>query len=73
MQKGTCKGCGHTIGWIRTVKGKNIPVDLRRLTITTAEGATVSGYESHYATCPQATHFRKEKEANGTGKGAQDS
>lgn len=40
-----CKGCGATIFWIITKKGKKMPVD--------PDGA------SHFATCSKAGKFRK--------------
>lgn len=45
----TCRGCGAEIYWIRTIKGKLMPVD--------PDGT------SHFATCPKAKSFRKPKEA----------
>lgn len=42
-----CKACGKNIRWIKTVNGKWMPVNW--------DG------ESHFATCPGADDFRKEK------------
>ena len=43
----TCKGCGTKIYWIITKNKKPMPVD--------PDG------EPHFATCPKAADFRKEK------------
>jgi hypothetical protein len=40
-----CKSCGAGIHWIKTAKGKNMPVD--------PDGT------SHFATCPNADQHRK--------------
>jgi hypothetical protein len=42
-----CKGCGAKIYWIKTDKGKNMPVD--------PDGVP------HFATCPKVVQFRKVK------------
>lgn len=41
-----CRSCGESIQWIRTKRGKNMPVDY-------PEGT------SHFATCPDAQRWRK--------------
>ena len=46
-EPGKCRGCGAAIVWVKTAKGKNMPVD--------ADG------QSHFATCPKAQDFRREK------------
>ena len=43
----TCKGCGAQIYWVRTPKGKNMPVD--------PDGTP------HWSTCPKASAFKKAK------------
>ena len=40
-----CKSCGATVYWIKTFKGKNMPVN--------PDGV------SHFATCKQADKWRK--------------
>lgn len=51
IPKGTpvakCRSCGASIQWIKTTKGKNMPVN--------ADGT------SHFATCPQAGNWRRGK------------
>jgi hypothetical protein len=42
-----CRGCKATIYWIKTSKGKNMPVN--------PDGT------SHFATCPQAATFHRKK------------
>jgi hypothetical protein len=54
-----CSACRADIVWIRTVKGRKSPCNARRLSVTTPEGKTVTGYESHYSTCPKAGEFRR--------------
>lgn len=69
----TCSGCGAEIYWIKTTEGKAMPVDTpkRRIMIpsswnqgpdgkiTDATWISVSGYQSHFASCPKAGEFRK--------------
>ncbi len=57
----TCKSCGATIVWMKTDKGKNIPVDWfevpwGRRRPTTFDHETMV---SHFATCPNADKHRK--------------
>lgn len=42
-----CRGCGKHVYWIKTDKGKNMPIN--------PDGIT------HFATCPQAGKFRSKK------------
>jgi hypothetical protein len=45
-----------------TRAGKRMPVDVGRPTVVvTDDGDTVSGYPSHFGTCPKAQEFRKPK------------
>ncbi len=44
-----CRGCGAAIFWINTGKGRAMPAD--------ADGT------SHFATCPQANKFGRERPA----------
>ena len=43
--KGTCNGCGETIYWFKTRKGKNMPVN--------------PDLSVHWETCPAASSFRR--------------
>jgi hypothetical protein len=45
--KSYCKSCGVEINWMKTSSGKSTPINL--------DGST------HWATCPDAKKFKKEK------------
>jgi len=66
----TCKGCGQSIIWIKTIAGKNHPVNAmpKKLWIDGDDIGLPGGgwsvekcYESHFATCPAADKFRKDR------------
>ncbi len=46
----TCRSCGATILWCETLRGRKMPLDVEPLD---------DGYESHWATCPNASEHRK--------------
>ena len=50
--EGTCRGCGATILWFTTPKGKKAPFER----VQPAIGEVI---ESHFGRCPQAAGFRK--------------
>jgi hypothetical protein len=64
-----CSSCGAPIEWVKTTKGRNMPLDLRSRpngNVTVREdgravvGATGSGNRvSHFATCPNGPAHRK--------------
>ena len=54
-----CGKCDAPLKWIKTPKGKAMPCNTALKTIVTADGKVVQGYESHFATCAYAEHFRK--------------
>lgn len=57
-----CKGCGKAVLWIQGKSGKWIPCDpTPKLTVVLEDGEVVSGFQSHFATCPQANQFRRER------------
>ena len=65
----SCKSCGAKIVWMKTKKGKNIPVDFTEkvrvfLDFTTPRPLTFNHktMTSHFATCPQADQHRKPRE-----------
>jgi len=56
-----CRSCGEAIVWIKTQKGKSMPCNTEKITIVTEDGQVVTGRTSHFATCPQAGQWRKDK------------
>jgi len=57
-----CKGCGQPITWV-LLNGKPHPADAKPIMII-YEGKLISGHISHFATCPRADEFRKQKRMN---------
>ncbi len=55
-----CKGCGASIRWIKTTRGKSMPVDPEEVTIATRGGMTYRGFISHWATCSESEQFKAE-------------
>jgi hypothetical protein len=53
-----CKSCRAPIKW-QSLNGRWHPCDPARVTIV-AEDRTISGYVSHFATCPNADTHRKQ-------------
>jgi hypothetical protein len=56
-----CQSCGASIDFIVSEKGRRVPVDAKPLTVFTPDGRAVKGYQSHFATCPQAAEWRGKK------------
>lgn len=56
-----CKGCGADIIWVKTKNGKSMPCDAKKQIIVTETGEVVSGYTSHFATCPKSKDFKEAK------------
>ena len=57
-----CQGCGADIVWLKTNKGKNMPVDASSYN---GEKLYEHGkHVPHWSTCPKADKFRK-KDAEG--------
>lgn len=54
-----CRKCGAYIEWVKTEKGKDMPIDPAEVTIITEEGKTIRGFIPHWVTCPNADDFRK--------------
>ena len=54
-----CKACGQSIHFVETRTGRLMPCNEKKLTVITVLGDLVSGWEAHFATCPQADKFRK--------------
>lgn len=62
MNVSSCKSCGAPIQWVLMQKtGKRNPLDINKKVIVTESGEAVSGYESHFSTCPNAGQHRKSK------------
>ena len=58
-QSVVCKKCGIYIEFIKTARGKFMPVDPKLITVVDQQGNTHKGYIPHWATCPNADDFRK--------------
>lgn len=57
----TCSSCGVYIEFIKTIKGKSMPVDAEKLiTVVTEKGEVVKGHIPHWVTCDKPEKFRKE-------------
>lgn len=54
-----CKACKQNIHFVETVKGRLMPCNPKKLTVITLMGDVVTGWEAHFATCPQADKFRR--------------
>lgn len=66
-----CRSCGAPVEWAKTQKGSAMPLDptptpegnmvlvdgMARM--RTAADAALEPRRSHFATCPQATHWRR--------------
>ncbi len=55
-----CKGCGDDIVWLKTMKGKNIPVDADTV-VSNEEIFDKDTHTCHFETCPNAAQFRRKK------------
>ena len=53
-----CKRCGEEIVWMKTDRGKNMPVNIESIADREAEIFDPDQMESHFATCPNAKKFR---------------
>ncbi len=56
-----CKSCGADIVWMKTMKGKNIPVDAETVGDMEAEIFDPDTMETHFSTCPDSNSWRKKK------------
>lgn len=65
MRESICSGCRAPIYWFRTPRGKNMPGDApgetRIMVNDDGEAVMVKTYMPHWATCPEADKFKKEK------------
>ena len=55
-----CRSCRAPVRWIELTSGKKNPVDPRPRTFITNEGVLCIGFESHFATCPDARTHRRQ-------------
>jgi hypothetical protein len=61
MNVTNCRSCDAKIVWLKTAKGKSMPVDAA----TVEEGDELFDHKrhvSHFATCPDAARYRKRSE-----------
>lgn len=63
----TCRSCGAEILWVRTSKGRKMPLDAepsKRVLVAEIEGMRVGQirdtFTPHWATCPNADEHRKD-------------
>jgi hypothetical protein len=56
-----CRSCGAEIVWLKTDAGKSIPVDAESVVDPGAMIFDPDQMTSHFATCPDAQKWRKEK------------
>jgi len=69
MTESRCKSCGAAILWAVTPKGKNTPLDAKKVRVAQLMdlGGTLKieeaheGHLSHWATCPTADEHRKDQ------------
>jgi len=67
-----CKSCKAKILWVKTINGKNMPVDKKPVTVFIGQPDPedpsqsvyymAKGYVPHWATCPSANNHRKKHE-----------
>jgi hypothetical protein len=64
---GYCRACRARIEWVTTLKGRAMPVTspLSAVDVSEREDGTAISHipleQSHFATCPAANDFRKQK------------
>lgn len=56
-----CRACQQEIVWLKTRLGKSMPVNYSGPHLLESPEFDPKKHESHFATCPQAEKFRKEK------------
>lgn len=56
-----CKSCGKEIVWMKTKKGKNMPVNANTVQGKETVYDHTKGHESHFSTCDEAEKWRKWK------------
>lgn len=69
LKKDNCRSCKAPVYWLGTATGKAVIVDVRPRRVYTPDMSDperktfkiTEGYESHFATCPDADKWRKKK------------
>lgn len=56
-----CRSCGADIVWMKTKKGKNIPVDYDHTNDPETTVFDPDTMTTHFETCPDADKFRRRK------------
>lgn len=59
-----CKGCGQEIQWCSMASGKSMPLDAKATSMIQVKegiGEVIQVFTPHWATCPKAKSFKKEK------------
>ena len=67
-----CRGCGAKIQWIKTVGGKNHPINAEAVNVWAQQPDGKGGFHwtmipshsSHFSTCPNADEFRKPRDSD---------
>lgn len=57
----SCRSCGASIIWLKTMAGKNMPVDYDSVHSLETTFNPKGGHVSHFSTCPNASRHRKRK------------
>jgi hypothetical protein len=60
MPVAVCRACGAKIQFLKTVKGKLMPVELQQRTLLTVGGEITVGFEPHFINCK---NYRRIKNA----------
>ena len=54
-----CKSCDAEIKFIRTEKGRAMPVDIKAITVITSLGKTIKAFTPHWVSCSDASKHRR--------------
>ena len=54
-----CESCDAEIKFIRTEKGRAMPVDINSVTVITSLGKTIKAFTPHWASCSDASKHRR--------------
>jgi len=58
-----CRSCGAEIKFIKTDKGRSMPVEVKPVTVITSLGKTIRAFVPHWGNCSQANTHRKSQQA----------